>query len=83
MERKAKADKLQVLLYPHMGLLVDFKSSVGGDFHPHKLFSDVKFRAILKMFQEASTGHHWDKLCKTVVSFHKRWYSKTSGTTKH
>ncbi len=31
-EKKARADRLQGLLYPHLDLLADFKSSVGGDF---------------------------------------------------
>ncbi len=31
-ERKAKADKPQGLLYLHLDLLADFKSSVAGDF---------------------------------------------------
>ncbi len=34
-ERKAKADKLQILLYPHPDLLADFKSSAGRNFQPH------------------------------------------------
>ncbi len=66
-ERKARTNKLQGLLYPHFGLLADFKSSVGGDFQPHRLLSDVKFRDILKMFEEVTTGQLWDKLHKTDV----------------
>ncbi len=81
-ERKAKVDKLQGLLYPHQDLLADFKSSVGGDFQPHRLLQDVKFRDLLKMFEEKPSGELRDKLRKMAVSLHKRWYSKTSGTTK-
>ncbi len=80
-ERKARADKLQGLLYPHPDLLADFKSSVGGDFQPHRLLTDVKFRDLLKTFEGKPSGQLRDKLRKMAVSLHKRWYSKASGTT--
>ncbi len=69
-ERKAKADKLQGLLYQHPDLLADFKSSVGGDFKPHRVLTVVKFRDLLKTFEEKPSGQLRDKLRKMAVSLH-------------
>ncbi len=81
-ERKARADKLQSLLYPHPDKLADFKSSVGGDLQPHRLFSDVKFRDTWMQFEKNPTGQLRERLQKMAVSLHKRWYEKFSNTTK-
>ncbi len=81
-ERKARADKLQTLLYPHPDKLADFKSSVGGDLQPHRLFSDVKFRDTWMQFEMNPTGQLRERLHKMAVSLHKRWYEKHSSATK-
>ena len=82
MERKARADRLQGLLYPHPDKLADFKSSVGGELKPHRLFSDIKFRDSWMQFEKSPTGQLREKLHKMAVSLHKRWYEKYSNTTK-
>ncbi len=82
MERKARADKLQSLLYPHPDKLADFKSSVGGDLQPHRLFTDIKFRDTWMQFEKNPTGQLREKLHKMAASLHKRWYEKSSNTTK-
>ncbi len=81
-ERKAWADTLQALLYRHPDKLSDFQSSVGGDFKPYRLLADVKFRDILTTFEGHPDVSGRDKLCKMAVSLHKRWYEKSSNTTK-
>ncbi len=81
-ERKARVDKLQSLVYSHPDKLADFKSSVGGDLQPHRLFTDLKFRDTLMQFEKNPTGQLREKLHKMAVSLHKRWYEKFSNTTK-
>ncbi len=75
-EKKARADKLQSLLYPHPEKLADFKSSVGGDLQPKRLLSDVKFRDTWKKLEGNPTGQLCVKLHKMGVTFPKRWYEK-------
>ncbi len=81
-ERRARADKIQCLLYPHPDKLAVFKSSVGRDFMPYRLLADVKFRDALITFEEYPDASGSDKLRKMAVSLHKRWYEKASNTTK-
>ncbi len=78
VERKARPDKLQSLLYPHPDKMADFKSSVGEDLQPHRLFSDVKFRDTWMQFRAASREAAKDG----NESLHKKWYEKFSNTTK-
>ncbi len=79
---RARADKLQGLLYPHPEKLADFKSSISGDFNPYRLLAVVKFRDALITFEGHPDVSGPDKLCKMAVSLHKCWYQKASNTTK-
>ncbi len=62
--------------------MADFKSSVSGDFKPYRLLADVKFRDALITFEGHPDASGRDKLRKMAESLHKRWYGKTSNTTK-